>query len=143
MDYGKIQAEAIKKKLNNNSVYLAVDGAAIFIIPEDSYFLDLRESPCPKIMQIFSDFIKAHHTKVKLSCERYCADGKTLVAFKSEDHVVWFDEKILKKFDALNRIEIVSSGELSPAGVYSVNGSIMGIISPRRIHNYGKNSKNE
>ena len=144
MDYAKIQAEAIKSKLNNNRVYeykqdgriyLSINGTAIFIIPEESYFLNLRESPFPKMMQIFSNFNKAHHTQTELSGERYCVDSKTLVAFKSEDHIVWFDEKILKKFDALNRIKIVSSGQLSPAGVYGVNGNLIGIVSPCRILN--------
>ena len=154
MDYGKIQAEAIKNRLSNNRVYeykkdgrvyLSINGTAIFIIPEESYFLDLRESPFPKMMQIFSDFNKTHLTQTELSSERYCSGGKTAVAFKAKDYVVWFDEKILKKFGALNRIKIVSSGEFSPAGVYSVNDDLIGMISPCRIlnFNYGKVNPNQ
>lgn len=152
MDYVKIQAEAIKRKSNNSRVYeykkdgciyLSVNGAAIFIIPEEAYFLDLRETPFPKMMQIFSEFNIAHHTPVELSNDRYCSDGKMLVAFKAEEHTVWFDEKILKKFGALSQLKIVSAGELSPAGVYDIKGNIIGIISPCRILNYGKSNQNK
>lgn len=144
MDVVKIQAEAIKSLIEynrgmyfieGNTAYLSIDGAEVFVIPADMFWLNLKREPVKSIPKLLENFEKSKRLGAKRTdVMKYC-DKKngTAIKYKTDEYNVWFSEKRLKRYGKLEKLKIMATGELSPAGIYDEGNNLLGILSPMRI----------
>ena len=57
----------------------------------------------------------------------------TAIKYKTDEYDVWFAERRLKRYGKLEKLKIMATGELRPAGIYDEGNNLLGILSPMRI----------
>ena len=144
MDVVKIQAEAIKSLIEYNramyfikgsTAYLSIDGAEVFVIPADMFWLNLKREPVKAIPKLFENFEKSKRLEAKRTDIMKYTDKKngTAIKYKTDEYDVWFAERRLKRYGKLEKLKIMATGELRPAGIYDEGNNLLGILSPMRI----------